>query len=161
MRTPTLLLLLALAACGSAPPSESTTASETPAEPETEPAELDEAPAEEPPSEGPLLRAWHEDQSRRSGSLRVFVPVEQDLGPSRFRQMWRFDADGQGRVNVLSPNDAHFEVPATWERSGDELTLRWSGGSQVAFERFRIVRLDDELHVEPCRAHDATRVRVL
>jgi hypothetical protein len=174
MKPAVALLSLLLAACGSTPATPTTTAANEPVadEPdpaetnvetnvETEPGPTETVEAEAAPSDVTGLSGdWHEDQSQRAGDLLVFVPTVQDLGPSRYRQSWRFEPDGTAHISVLAPSDAHFEVEGTWRREGVQFTLHYSALSEVRVERYEILgRSDTELRVRrirtpgPGRAH--------
>jgi hypothetical protein len=92
-----------------------------------------------------LVGSWHEDQSRASGDVHVFVPTDRDLGPSRFRQRYSFAIGGGFEGNALSPDDAHATVTGTWSRTPEgiiEVRYRDARSNAEITRRFEVVHIE-------------------
>ena len=70
--------------------------------------------------------SWQEDQSRKTSGTKYYVPLNIDLGATRYRQTYIFRANGVAEILRLAPNDAHYSVTGTWALSGDVLTLKYA-----------------------------------
>jgi hypothetical protein len=99
-----------------------------------------------------LAGSWHEDQSRATGDVHVFVPTTTDLGPSRFRQQYTFSPSGEVELNVLAPDDAHYPVTGSWTRTPEgiiEITYTDTRSAAQVTRRLEVVHIviDEELHL--------------
>jgi hypothetical protein len=90
---------------------------------------------------------WQEDSTRSTADSGYFVPLSVDLGPARWRQVYKFYVGGSADILRPAPNDAHYFVPGTWTLQGNVLTLtytdhKWNTTSGTFVDTFEVLEAD-------------------